>query len=199
MIFLISNTNIYLIMTSLISNNPHIEGIYDKYNFDHTLNLVDNLKQRNKEIKNSLKKVLPKEITNLIVKYSELNLYVIQITGDRNWDDQYMIDETLSEYQNKDVILIHGDCVGADKMSGISAKKYKHWNVISEPANWKKYGRAAGPIRNKEMIVLTTKFKELGFENIVLAFHDCLDISKGTKNCVDTAIKFGLLVWNISH
>jgi len=48
-------------------------------------------------------------------------------------------------------------------------------------ADWERYGRAAGPIRNRQMI--ETK------PNLVLAFHNNLALSKGTKNTVDQARK----------
>lgn len=54
------------------------------------------------------------------------------------------------------------------------------------PADWKKYGRAAGPIRNNEMLDSDP--------DVVLAFHDSLETSKGTKHCVEQALKRGMTV-----
>jgi len=60
-------------------------------------------------------------------------------------------------------------------------------------ADWKKYGRAAGPIRNKQMV-------ELGAD-LCLAFpdHPKGHGSRGTWNCVKLAQQAGipvLVVWN---
>lgn len=50
------------------------------------------------------------------------------------------------------------------------------------PADWDKYGRAAGPIRNKQMLEYILE------ENpIVAAFWD--GKSRGTKNMIDQASK----------
>lgn len=49
-------------------------------------------------------------------------------------------------------------------------------------AEWDKYGRAAGPIRNKQMLLYVLEAKPL-----VIAFWD--GISRGTKNMVSQAEK----------
>jgi hypothetical protein len=71
--------------------------------------------------------------------------------------------------------------------------------IDSNPADWKKYGRAAGPIRNKEMVMKVIKYKQIGKAVHVFAFHDNLSASKGTKNCIDIASKLGLEVMLYSH
>ena len=50
-----------------------------------------------------------------------------------------------------------------------------------EPADWKKYGKSAGPIRNREMLKMDP--------DIVLIFHDDPKNSKGTKDCVKALLK----------
>lgn len=50
------------------------------------------------------------------------------------------------------------------------------------PANWDKYGKKAGPIRNAQML-------EEGRPNLVLAFHDNLQFSHGTKDMCEIAVK----------
>ena len=59
------------------------------------------------------------------------------------------------------------------------------------PANWDKYGKSAGMIRNKQML-------DEGKPDIVLAFTDDLDGSKGTKGMVNLARKAGIPVKVIS-
>jgi hypothetical protein len=60
------------------------------------------------------------------------------------------------------------------------------------PAQWHKYGRAAGPIRNQQMLAE-------GKPDLVLAFHDDIDGSRGTKDMVNRARRAGVKVEVISH
>lgn len=65
----------------------------------------------------------------------------------------------------------------------------------SYPADWGKYGRAAGPIRNKQML-------DEGEPDLVVAFSEIRTtglLSTGTQNMVDLAKKAGVPVWVISH
>jgi len=45
------------------------------------------------------------------------------------------------------------------------------------PADWEKYGKASGPIRNRKMF-------KLGQPDLVLAFHNDIYKSKGTNDMV---------------
>ena len=47
--------------------------------------------------------------------------------------------------------VIHGGCRGADEGAEAWAKS-EHIPVVACKADWKKHGKAAGPIRNREMI-----------------------------------------------
>lgn len=123
---------------------------------------------------------------------------VILITGSRNWEDEELIKSSLLPYADKKVLLIHGDCRGADKISGEVAEELG-FQISASPANWKLHGRAAGPIRNREMVNQAKKFKQAGIPTIVLAFHDNLHLSKGTKNCAEMAEKAGLEVSYKTH
>lgn len=53
------------------------------------------------------------------------------------------------------------------------------------PADWKQYGKAAGPIRNKQML-------DEGQPDLVLCFHDDIEKSKGTKNMYELAKARGI-------
>jgi len=64
-------------------------------------------------------------------------------------------------------------------------------NGLEFPARWDLYGRAAGPLRNSQML------KE-GKPNLVIAFHDNLDSSKGTKDMVNKSLKDNIEVILIS-
>lgn len=64
--------------------------------------------------------------------------------------------------------------------------------VEEYPANWDKWGPKAGPIRNSEML-------EKGKPDMIWAFHDYLDTSKGTKDMVKKAATAGVSVLFFKH
>jgi hypothetical protein len=104
--------------------------------------------------------------------------------GDRNWTDYNKIYAHLSTYPDGSIV-IHGCANGADSLSGVAAR-HIGFRVIEVPANWEKYGRAAGPIRNTEMLRL--------HPDVVLAFHSNIAASRGTKNCINQAKRMGIPV-----
>src|SRR6478735_4722343 len=101
------------------------------------------------------------------------------VCGDRNWRDYWAIYDVLNRLDRSSVI-IHGAARGADQMAGIIGKNLG-FEVISVPAEWDKHGRAAGPIRNKKMLDMAP--------DLVIAFHEDIRNSKGTKNMLDIAVK----------
>lgn len=113
----------------------------------------------------------------------------ILICGDRNWSNIKIIDEYIKTLP-KDTVIIEGGCRGADAIAGFLAKKCG-LKVEVYPANWTKYGKSAGPIRNREML-------NKGKPDLVVAFHDDIDSSKGTKNMVWLAIEKGVEVHNLT-
>lgn len=126
----------------------------------------------------------------------------VLVTGDRNYTDRQAVYEELSRLQNEtlapdkanpgknlgDFILIHGSARGADTLAADVAQELG-WTIEGYPADWKQYGRAAGPIRNTQML-------ESGHPDIVVAFHQHLSESKGTKHMVIIAKKAGIPVWH---
>lgn len=114
---------------------------------------------------------------------------IVLICGDRNWTDLKLIEDFVKTLP-KDTTIIHGNCRGADKMSGWAGRKYG-LKVIPFSADWKKYGKAAGPIRNRQM--LESK------PDLVVAFHNDLSKSRGTKDMIKQARKHGIDVKIISN
>lgn len=110
----------------------------------------------------------------------------ILVCGDRNWSDSDKIKTVLTEFPSNDSVVIHGGCRGADTIAGNVAKEYG-MNVVVFQAEWGKYGRGAGPIRNKKML-------DEGKPDIVIAFHSDISSSKGTKNMIEQARKKGVEV-----
>jgi len=109
----------------------------------------------------------------------------VLVTGDRNWNRMDIIERELRKL-SKDTIIIHGAARGVDTIAGFVAERLG-MKVIPFPAKWHIYGRAAGPIRNQQMI-------DQGKPDIVLAFHDFLEKSKGTKDMINRARNVGIKV-----
>jgi len=108
----------------------------------------------------------------------------VLVCGDRNWTDEAPIRERLSKLP-KDTIILEGGARGADTLARHAAE-YLGLKVIEFPADWKKHGRAAGPIRNREMLDQKP--------DLVVAFHSNLAASKGTADTVREAKKRGIPV-----
>jgi hypothetical protein len=108
----------------------------------------------------------------------------VLICGDRNWTNAQLIDEWIATLP-ADTIIIQGEARGADSTARDSAKE-RGLVVESYPADWEQYGRAAGPVRNKQMLDAKPDY--------VLAFHHDIANSKGTANMVALAEKAGIPV-----
>lgn len=111
---------------------------------------------------------------------------IVLVTGDRNWDNGKVVLEALREHTASGDTLIHGAARGADTQCG-NMGAFLGLHVLDVPADWRKYGRSAGPRRNIQMLDMNP--------DIVLAFHDNLTDSKGTKHCVREALKRGIPVY----
>ena len=110
----------------------------------------------------------------------------VLICGDRNWKDRETIRSWLSKLQDWGYTeVIEGEARGADTIAREEADRMG-FTVDPYPANWGKYYRAAGPIRNREMLDQCP--------NLVLAFHSDISKSKGTANCIKEARKRGIEV-----
>lgn len=55
--------------------------------------------------------------------------------------------------------LLHGGARGADRAVGRAARQLG-WPVEVLPADWRRHGRAAGPIRNRELLELAIRRAE---------------------------------------
>lgn len=117
----------------------------------------------------------------------------ILITGDRNWRDYAYIKNILSLYPN-DTIVVEGEARGADTLGKLAAKSLG-MQVKEYPADWKLYGRAAGPIRNQQML---DDNPDIEFCH---AFHPDIKNSKGTKDMVERCDrkKIPVFIWDGSY
>jgi hypothetical protein len=111
-------------------------------------------------------------------------MYTVLVTGDRNWTNRSVVFSALVSLQayttDGNVCIVHGAARGLDTIAGEVARELGY-DVDPHEAEWDKYGRAAGPIRNQEMLEERP--------NLVLSFHDDLVHSKGTRDMVKKALK----------
>jgi hypothetical protein len=115
------------------------------------------------------------------------------VCGDRDWWDRDLINEILDQLANQylwDFTLVHGAATGADTMGGEWAKA-RDMPVDAFPAQWDRHGKSAGPIRNQQML-------DSGLD-LVVAFHDNIRNSKGTKHMVGIARQAGVPVKLVYH
>lgn len=96
------------------------------------------------------------------------------IAGSRKIDDKEFVFSSLDEIHKEQPItlVICGMANGPD-LIGKEWAEHRGIPVLSSPANWSKYGPAAGPIRNSEMA------KEA---EALIAFWD--GVSTGTKDMI---------------
>ena len=107
------------------------------------------------------------------------------ITGDRNWNDvttltTFFTSTLTKKYPPTAYAVIHGGCRGVDSIAANVAGDIGY-KTCEFPADWSSNGKAAGPIRNKEMIDLLPE--------VVVIFHTTLSTSTGTKDCVKQVCK----------
>jgi|SRR5208282_4208671 len=103
----------------------------------------------------------------------------VLICGGRHYKDFDKIKQALVDLGGRGAIevLIHGAADGADCLGALAAEELGIPR-IAEPAQWKKHGLAAGPIRNQKML-------DDHNPNLCLAFPD--PASSGTWDMVRRA------------
>ncbi len=108
----------------------------------------------------------------------------ILISGSRYYSNYKKILSFLKKMKKKykNLVVIEGGARGADKLAQKACKqagiKFKEYN-----ANWEKYGKKAGPIRNQKML---DDNKDI---ELLAVFHENLDKSKGTRDMIKRAKK----------
>ena len=113
--------------------------------------------------------------------------YRVIIAGCRNFDDYALLKERCNDYlcekmETHNVIIVSGHASGADALGERFAEEFGLQCEI-HPADWAKYGRSAGPIRNAEMASCS---------DALIAFWD--GQNPGTRSMIELARKKGLQV-----
>jgi len=107
----------------------------------------------------------------------------ILVAGGRDFDDYELLMTTLLNIID-DIIdtveIVSGHAPGADSLAEKFAKQF---NILCKtfPADWDKYGKLAGPIRNSQMI----DYISHSYNPVVVAFWD--GKSKGTLDTIKKA------------
>lgn len=100
------------------------------------------------------------------------------LCGSRTWHWVEPVEDLLTTFPD-DTVIIHGAGRGLDTLAGELA--FKHgFDIEAYEADWKRYGKSAGPIRNAEML-------EKGKPERVFAFIDPSFASPGTHGMIALA------------
>ena len=114
------------------------------------------------------------------------------ICGSRSWGKPGLVDILvlgLKAVWRDDLTIIHGGADGADMAAHMAACRH-HIRFDRYPADWKQHGKAAGPIRNQQML-------DEGRPDVVFAFTNELASSRGTADMVRRAKAAGVPVYVI--
>ncbi len=131
----------------------------------------------------------------------------ILVCGSRHWSAEWMVHAILNaelQRHTLGLVIISGMAPGADTHAADWARESRRWlrsdghgGVVTDrqcqvvlkkfPADWDQYGKAAGPIRNKQMLVEGRPHKVYAFSNDIVE-------SRGTRNMVEQARKAGVPV-----
>jgi len=99
------------------------------------------------------------------------------IAGGRDIEDKDLLLSTIKKSKFEIDTVVSGMCRGVDQM-GIDWARENAVPVIYKPAEWDKYGKSAGPIRNKDMAILADSLILIWDGNSNGSF-DMLRVAKG--------------------
>lgn len=112
-------------------------------------------------------------------------IWKIAVVGSRDYSDRRQVEDYIDSLP-PDTVIISGGARGVDTWAVLRARK-RRMDVIVLNANWTKHGKAAGMIRNAEIVNQADK---------VVAFWD--GSSAGTLNTINRATKAGKFVKSFS-
>lgn len=103
----------------------------------------------------------------------------VLVFGSRKWVDQGVVERELKKLP-AGTTIIHGAAPGADNIGGFVASRLG-FEVRAYPADWKRLGLSAGPIRNQQMLDEEHN-EEKGFFDLALCFHEDPNLGKGSAD-----------------
>lgn len=106
------------------------------------------------------------------------------VCGGRDYEDSDRVNHCLTKIHEKYGIteIVEGGAEGADSLCAKWAR-YRGIKVTTFKADWRQYGKAAGPIRNREMAEYQPDY--------CCAFPG----GSGTLNMIRTCDEHGIKVW----
>ena len=116
------------------------------------------------------------------------------MTGSREWTNYQLVADTLGAWIDEHdpdgtATLVYGDCqTGADRQAR-SFWLTAGGPIETHPANWQRYGKVAGPLRNQEMV-------DAGADKCI-AFFKRGAANRGTADCVARARAAGIPVQEV--
>ena len=117
-----------------------------------------------------------------------IDKFCLIVAGTRTFNDYDLlkekIDHALLNHKDDEIVIVQGEAKGADALAKKYAKE-KGYEVKSFPADWNKHGKAAGPIRNRQMHECAGQFEKRG----CIIFWD--GESRGTAQNIKLADEFG--------
>ena len=123
-----------------------------------------------------------------------LNACRVIVAGSRGFHDYQLMERELdklfnesNEFFGKEIKIISGMADGADTLAIRYADERKLTKILF-PANWKRYSRVAGFLRNEDMLSVATH---------LVAFWD--GKSSGTRHMIEIAEAKGIPVWVVKH
>lgn len=105
------------------------------------------------------------------------------IAGPRGVDRIPIVTEAIHRCPWKITEVVSGGCRGVDRTAESVARRLELPVKVFE-ADWDRHGKAAGPIRNREMAEYA--------DGLIALWNG---ISRGTKNMIETAERMGLRVF----
>ena len=110
----------------------------------------------------------------------------IVVTGGRDFEDYELVRRTLTCFLVDEII--QGGARGADALARRYAKE-KGIDCVTCEADWKNYGKLAGPMRNRRML------QRFSAPDLVVAFPG----GRGTADCVRQAKELGIEVLQVGE
>lgn len=113
---------------------------------------------------------------------------VVAVTGGRRFADRELLFGALDALHRSHEILAlaHGGAAGADSLAGAWARERGVQEVVF-PANWRKFGRRAGPLRNIAML-------QAANPSLLVAMPG----GSGTAHCSSAASRMGIPVRTVA-
>jgi len=121
---------------------------------------------------------------NKIFHKAKITYMKVIIAGGRNFKDYNFLKNKCNFFMKnlKNIEIISGMANGADKL-GLQYASENNLPVTEFPADWKKFGKRAAYIRNRQMAV---------YADALIAFWD--GTSRGTKMMIELAEQHNLKV-----